>query len=186
MNPAFFIPGETIGEVIFTLDGDKVLFCPQPISKIGEGSDKNAPLYFKKYENKQICLLCSTELKSTKLWTARSHFLHCHQSFCDIEELTKHNKKWMDEIYDKWKKADEKSKQPVIIYAKKRSIENFLIKNSTSQYSLAELSNLRRIMVTTIARGLLPFSFINNPGYKFFINIKLKHIIKYIYVKFKY
>ena len=161
LHPAFFIlSGETRGSVILSSDGLKVLASSQALSKIGEGSVKSGELLFIKTDDKQFCLLCKQDFKSKTLWTSRSHLIHCHQMFCDFDELFQHNPKWIKNTIDAWEVAEKKSKQNVPLLGK-RGIEAFLVKDLTSATSQKDF---RRTLVIVVARGLLPFSFINSPG----------------------
>jgi hypothetical protein len=164
LHPAFFVAnGESCGSVIFSLNGENVLACSQPIAKCGEGSVKYAEIFFKKINHKQICMICKQDFISTTLWTARSHFIHCHQMFCDFEELSKHNPKWIKSTIEAWEKAVSKSLIPNHLL-KKRPLDNFITTEVKAGPSLKDNQALRRTFAIAISRGLFPFSFVNSPG----------------------
>ena len=96
LHPALLVSGESSKcSVTLSSDGASVPACSQPLARVGEGSVKFAELFFKKFESRQICLICKQDLKSTTLWTARSHLVHCRQTFCDFEELSRHDSNWV-------------------------------------------------------------------------------------------
>ena len=147
---------------IFSSYGEIVLACSQPLAKFGEGSVKFAEVIFKKYDNRQVCLICKQDFKSTTLWTARSHLIHCHQMFCDYEELVKHNSNWVKSTIQAWEKALKKSLTVTQLLGK-RPLDAFVTDLSATS-ALTSQQKFRRVFIIAISRGLLPFSFVNSPG----------------------
>ena len=172
LHPAFFVSGESSKcSVIFSSDGASVLACSQPLARVGEGSVKFAELLFKKFESRQICLICKQDLKSTTLWTARLHLMHCHQMFCDFEELSKHNSKWVKSAVQAWEIAVKK-RLDVSQLLGKRPMDIFVTDISASS-ALSSQQAFRRTFIITTSRGLLPFSFVNSPGeYSYFLYVR--------------
>jgi hypothetical protein len=165
-DAAFFIwNGESTDKklTIASADGKTILACSKPISKKGEGSNKFAENLFQKFDEGQVCLVCSTYLSQSSKWAARSHLLHVHQMYCDYEELCQHNKKWIDQQKENWKAALIKSQSsaPSKILGK-RGIEQFCTVKSTQSATAA--GDLRRAYAIAVCRGMLPYSFVNSPG----------------------
>ena len=149
--------------IIASADGKTILACSKPISKKGEGSNKFAENLFQKFDEGQVCLICSSYLSQSSKWAARSHLLHVHQMYCDYEELCQHNKKWIDQQKENWKVALIKSEAstPAKVLGK-RGIQQFCTVKSPSSTTTSE--NLRRAYAIAISRGMLPYGFVNSPG----------------------
>jgi hypothetical protein len=177
VHQAFFIiASESSDKVVFSSDGLKVLACAQPVANFDEGSVKFAEVLFQKFENRQIFMICKQDFKSTTLWTARSHLLHCHQMFCDFDELSRHNSNWVQSTILSWDNAIKKSLSPNALLGK-RPMDAF-ITVSKKPCPTIDTRALRRTFVETISRGLLPFSFVNSPG-NYYMNY-LKNVFDFL------
>ena len=165
-DAAFFIWNDESTDkklLIASADGKTILACSKPISKKGEGSNKFAENLFQKFDEGQVCLVCSSYLSQSSKWAARSHLLHVHQMYCDYEELCQHNKKCIDQQKENWKVALIKSEAstPAKVLGK-RGIQQFCTVKSPSSTTTSE--NLRRAYAIAISRGMLPYGFVNSPG----------------------
>ena len=172
LPPAFMILDDESCQnitAIFSSDKTKILAIPKIISKAGNGSNAQTPKQFLKLDNQQVCLICGQILKGTTLWAGRSHLQSTHQTYCDYEELCKHNSRWVRETIEEWEKAVKRSTESQEKAAGKRGIA--AVFSPVTKQSETDQRELRKIITVAFARGMLPFNFVNNPGIIIIVNI---------------